>query len=421
MKKRLRILFVFVLLIPFFVFAKYDSFNGSTIDKTNNYIKSDNFKDREKFLILKSPMYYKYSGNSVGIDARFVTGGMLNKDEYVLSVRDNNSYLATGIEYWTMTEVNSSSQYYVENYLKYKEKILTSNIRVTEIVKHEAEVTGNGSYVNPWVFNTRPLVTIRTNSKDYGKIDNQVTSSRYAIEVHSSSSKTYYVDFKLTPTKGYEYEGHDGCRLTNLNTVDGGNTFENNYRINNVIDDMDCTAVFRLRTWNLTLKSNEGYSRNPSPAKVYFKYKTGWYTNSGLSSGFSKLGTLPTRAGYSFEGYKFGSTEVIDKVGNLKVDKNTTIFNETKNNNQNLIAQWKACPAGYYASASDPVCKICPAGTYSKGAAPSCTPCTISKCSRKDIVYSMSSRTISKCSRKDIVYSMSKRTVSKRNRKDIMY
>ena len=51
MKKRLRVLFVFILLIPFFVLAKSEPYGNSTFNKTNNYIKSDNFKDRDTFLI----------------------------------------------------------------------------------------------------------------------------------------------------------------------------------------------------------------------------------------------------------------------------------------------------------------------------------------------------------------------------------
>ena len=374
MKNVTKIFFLFLILIPFFVLAKSDPFNDVTINKVNNYIKSDRYKNRDKYLIFKNPNYYKFNSNTIGFDNRFVTGGLLNKDEFELSIRDNNSYLVTGIEYWTMTEVNRDSEYYIENYLKYKDKIKNSNVRVTQIIKNEVEVTGNGSYVNPWVFSERPLVTIRTNSKDYGKIDNQVVSSRYAIEVSGAKNK-YYVDFNIQPSPGYEYEGHDGCGLVNTNTVDGANTYSNIYRINNVIDDMDCTAVFIPRTWKLTLKSNEGYSKEPVPNIIYYKYRDGWYSNNNFTNNFNVLTTLPTRAGYSFEGYKFGSTEVIDKNGNLKIDKNTTIFNDTKSDNINLIAQWSACPAGYYASASDPVCKICPAGTYSKGAAPSCTPC----------------------------------------------
>ena len=339
MKKYIKFIFLFILLMPFFVVAKSYPYDEATIEMVNNYIKSDNYKNRDKFLILKNPVYFKYNYTSVGIDDRFKMGGLLNKDEYDLSVRNDNSYLATGIEYWTMTDVNSSSQYYVENYLKYKDKTMNSAIRVTEIVKHEVEVTGTGSYVNPWVFYASPLVTIRTNSKDYGKVDGKTISTKYATLINKNK---YYANFKLTPEKGFEYEGHDGCRLVSTNSVEGANTFENDYRISNITDDMDCTVVFVGRTWKLILKSNEGYSKDPVPSVIYYKYKDGWYTNATLSNVFAKLTTLPARTGYSYEGYKFGSIEVIDKNGNLMFDRNATIFNETKNNNQNLIAQWKA-------------------------------------------------------------------------------
>ena len=373
MKRVLQFLFVIIMVLPVFVFATSSNYDDS-IGRINNYIKSDKYRDRDKYLIMSKNTPYSFSTAGISnINSRFETGGMLNTSEYNLSLINDKTYLATGIEYWTMTG-NSSSHYYVENYLKTKEENLKSNVRVTEHVKSEVKVTGSGTYTNPWVFDARPIVTIRTNSETYGLIDNRKVSTRYA----EGNVGNYHVSFVLKPASGFEYAGHDGCRLTTT----GSTTKESTYKINNIITDMDCTARFDSRTFKLTLKTAGTYSKKPSPEVIYFKYLTGWSTNSNITSKVNQnskiLTTLPTRGGYSFEGYKYGTTEVIDKNGNLKQGDNSTIFNSTDTNNIDLTAQWSECPVGTYSDSAHATCQTCPSGYTSRKGADSINKCYIS-------------------------------------------
>ena len=369
MKKILKYLFIIIMILPIFVMAETSNYDTS-IDRANNYIKSDKFKDRDKYLILSGNIPYQFNGVST-TDSRFLYGGMLSEREYNLSLLNNSTYLATGIEYWTMTG-NAASHYYVENYLRTKEESLKSNVRVTEFVKPEIKIKGSGSYSNPWYFDEKPIVTIRTNSETYGLIEG--TYKEYTKYTEGTTG-SYRVSFKLSPKPGYEYAGHDGCRLS----ITGGKITaqEANYVINNVLEDMDCTAMFETRTFHITLDSDK-YDRKPNLTLLHFRYLKGWYTDKELTTAFSKLTTLPTKAGYSFEGYKFGENEVIDKNGNLKQNQNSQIFNNVKDtNDMKITAQWKICPVGTYSDANKPTCVACPSGYTSRQGADAITKCYI--------------------------------------------
>ena len=330
--KKILFLLIIIMIIPVIVMAAQLSFRDS-ITKTNNYITSEKFKDRNKFLILPNAPYM-YTDAGVSTNGNYVNGGLLNKLEYDLSVNKstNRTYLSTGIEYWTSTEVDSETEYIVENYLKTKSKNSKSNIRVTEVVKSEAKVSGNGTYSNPWVFISTPLVIIRSNSIVYGGID--VANNLYAEKYAELKSGSYVASFNLIPNKGYNYVGHDGCRLERVSG--------NQYEIKGILGDIDCTANFDARLFQLNLSSDVGYTTNPEPNKIYYKYLQGWYKDNALSNGFTALSKKPENVGYIFDGYSFGNKTVIGADGKLKLGNNDTTFNDTSSNNINLKANWIA-------------------------------------------------------------------------------
>ena len=330
MKKIIKSVFLIIFLFPIVILAASGNFYDS-ITKTNNYITSEKYKDRNKFLILPNAPYM-YTDAGVSVNGNYVNGGLLNKLEYDLSVNKdtNRTYLSTGIEYWTGTEVNGETEYYVENYLKSKGKSAKSNTRVTEVVKSEVKVSGSGTYSNPWVFLSTPLVTIRTNSIVYGGIDGE--GRQYSEKYAELKSGSYVASFALIPNKGYNYVGHDGCRLERVSG--------NQYEIKGITSDIDCTANFDARLFTLNLTSNVGYTTNPEPDKIYYKYLQGWFKESNLANRFSVLTRKPTNVGYVFAGYSFGSTQVIGADGKLKLGNNDTTFNDTDSNNINLKADW---------------------------------------------------------------------------------
>ena len=332
MKKTFKYVLILILIIPVIVMAAQSSFRDS-ITKTNNYITSDRYRDRNKFLILPNAPYM-YTDAGVSTNGNYVNGGLLNKLEYDLSINKNTNrtYLSTGIEYWTSTEVDDGTEYIVENYLKTKSKNSKSNTRVTEVVKSEAKVSGNGTYSNPWSFISTPLVTIRSNSIVYGGID--AANNLYAEKYAELNSGSYVASFALIPNKGYNYVGHDGCRLERVSG--------NQYEIKGILGDIDCTANFDARLFQISLISDVGYTTNPEPNKIYYKYLQGWYKDNTLSNGFTALSKKPENVGYVFDGYSFGGKKVIGADGKLKLGNNDTTFNDTTSNNISLKTDWIA-------------------------------------------------------------------------------
>ena len=141
------IILIMILIVPFFVYAASLTTYGESITKANNYIL--NYNDRRKFLIFNKKYVYEKSGY---VDnSSFKTGGMLSKSEFDLSVLMNQSYLASGKEYWTTTQTGNSN-YYVDAYLQTKSKDSLSGTRVTQYVKPSTVAVGSGTYANPWVF-----------------------------------------------------------------------------------------------------------------------------------------------------------------------------------------------------------------------------------------------------------------------------
>ena len=80
---------------------------------------------------------------------------------------------------------------------------------------------------------------------------------------------------------------------------------------------------------------------NAAPTPIYLKYNTGWYTNSGATTSFSKLTTKPAYTGYTFGGFYTGKagtgTQIIDANGNIVSGRLTTLTA-----NVTLYAYWTA-------------------------------------------------------------------------------
>ena len=122
------------------------------VRQANNYILNNKFEDKNKYIVFNVPYEYNENGNS--LNTLFNSGGMISKREYEISVRENKSYLSPGIEYWTLTNSKEdiSKQYYIDTGIKEKLAVEKSGVRVTEYVKPEVRVKGEGKYNSPWEF-----------------------------------------------------------------------------------------------------------------------------------------------------------------------------------------------------------------------------------------------------------------------------
>lgn len=109
MKIRKRLLFIVLLLLPVLTKAiTYIDYNSSLTD-VNNYI--NRYQDRNKYLNFNMPyenMPYEFRDGNSYINNNFKRGGLLSILEYNTSKKGNNSYLATGREYWTLSKDGSN-------------------------------------------------------------------------------------------------------------------------------------------------------------------------------------------------------------------------------------------------------------------------------------------------------------------------
>jgi len=345
-------------------------------------------------------MPYEFrDGNSYKNDD-FKKGGLLSVLEYNTSKKGNGSYLATGREYWTLSK-NNSNQYYIDNILLDKNPSDNSGIRVTQFVKPSVNVTGKGTYVNPWVFREQFSVQARSSSNTYGT----VSPSEQMVDGGTRAKLV------IKPITGYMYSGSD-CSISKKSAT--------NYETAPVKKDLICTINFEIRKIKInysctggsgsissqTVKYNDpytiadythctktGYTQKgwktsdgtawtPSSVKnrtfkasctkdtykitldangcgtggssaVYEKYSTGVYRNSGLTKAMTTSEypiTPPSKSGSEFTGYyttKSGGTQLIDADGFRKTsnftktyfDSNATIYAHCKTHTTHV---WRA-------------------------------------------------------------------------------
>ena len=318
MKKRIiRVLvLLMVLVLPVIIYAVSLAPYTDSVTRANNYINK--FSDRKKFLIFNKN--YVYEKDGFGDSGEFKTGGMVSKSEYDLTVYENQSYLATGKEYWTLTS-NGSNKYYIESFIQSKAQSSNSGTRVTQFIKPGTIIKGRGTFANPWTFEEGYEVEIKPNNSSFGSVSPNET--KY---VKAGSS----LEYVLTPTDGYFYNGKkDDCNLIKV----GGDIHENKYELSNINRDINCTAVFELRTYKFSLnikddaKDYKGvkkiYSTDPGYNPIYYKHKKDWYSDANTTNAITKI-NVPVVTGWTFEGYYYGSTKIIDSNGDI-INKNLPI------------------------------------------------------------------------------------------------
>ena len=320
MKNKIKLLLVLFLLIPIIVLAdgQMKQYFDATSD-ANNYINK--YLDRNKYLLLNN-VKFKYENRSLSIDPVFTKGGLLNKSEFDLSLKNGKSYLMTGREYWTMTSAGSGTMYYIDTYALSKSTNASSGVRVTEQVKGSTKITGKGTYANPWVFEEGYEVTIKPNNSVYATITPMIQSVK--------AGGTARIDVRVK--QGYKYAFKDDCGLTRKDAT--------TYEIQNVTKDISCIAIFEQKIYKMNLTSTKTYVTAPSPSTIYYKEGIGWF-NSDASNGVkvTKI-TPPTITGYTFNGYKYGSTQVINASGNILM--NTIPSFSYGSDEQNLVADLTA-------------------------------------------------------------------------------
>ena len=277
-----------LLLLTLPLFANASSKYDDEVFKANNYIT--NFADYQKYIL-------NYNKDNI-----FKKGGLLSKEEFLITYKDGNSYLAPGIQYWTSTPGSKKETRYVIDYsLKELEEAKLSGVRVTEYVRPNTVVTGKGTINNPWEFVRSYKVAVTSSNENFGKID--------------ANSKTQYIKagenviINFTAEQGYKYSGNN-CK--GVNVTQSGNTIT----IKGVDRDMNCQIVFAPRDdIQYTVKYfEENANDNNYTLAAGKEQKLKGTTNTEVSVN----PTIPT--GFEMDGSKSTTNGIIKPDGSLELN-----------------------------------------------------------------------------------------------------
>ncbi len=133
--------------------AKISITYNDTTNNTTQYIS--NYNDYKSFIIQDNDKYL-YDGTSLesSTSLGLTKSGLLNVFEFNVSKNSSgDTYLFTGLKYWTMTS-SSGGKYVIDpsTSIKYKSYSETSNsgARYTQYIMDCTQTIGDGSLNNPW-------------------------------------------------------------------------------------------------------------------------------------------------------------------------------------------------------------------------------------------------------------------------------
>ena len=108
--------------------------------------------DKYTTYLLFDDAKYSYENGILSVNEDFSKGGYINLDEYNISKINGTTYLFNGLKYWTMTEDGNNVNAITSFNGELKPKTDSYGSRITEFVKRNTGVRGDGSYSNPWEF-----------------------------------------------------------------------------------------------------------------------------------------------------------------------------------------------------------------------------------------------------------------------------
>ena len=221
----------FILLLLLFVCGTTVNASGSfgnyssSINKANRFILDF---DRYK-LFIDSSNKYLYDGSSLSSSSSFKNGGFINTYEFKSTMIKNDSYLSTGARYFTMTENGNVVDVVDIKKVTGYDKSESFESRVTEFIIPEAEITGSGTRVDPWVFvNIKYNITVNLS----GATINGASSKSFVVENGNSLS------LDIVPETGFilaSKECDKGAFDKKTNVL----------YFNNVSSDITCNLTFK--------------------------------------------------------------------------------------------------------------------------------------------------------------------------------
>ena len=151
MKKLFKLSLLFCLFFPLLAFASVKVSFDDAKWSSNTYITQ--FSNYRWYIDFNTKKKYAYNGSTFSEVSGFDRGGLVNLNEYKISLEDGKSYLRTARPYWTMT-LNGSKIYSINDGTAtlLDRTSIASGARPTEYIIHQTEVAGQGSFRNPWIF-----------------------------------------------------------------------------------------------------------------------------------------------------------------------------------------------------------------------------------------------------------------------------
>ena len=324
------IIIITLIILPTIINAKTYNYKDA-IEKTNSYIYE--FPDYNDYIKLED-MPYNYETGENKINPYFTKGGFISKDEYQISNMYDTSYLSQGIDYWTLTP-QSAQRNYTLNYTL-QNKLLTdeTNFKVTEFVKNETIVVGDGTLSDPWYFLDVISINLYSSNESRGKL------SLKKCENINEGTKTIVVNkYGEQKAKFYICEGENYryYKSTCSSYLEREGTTNKMYLFGNINDNAICKMDFGYKTYTITLKGCENCN-NPTPNIVYLAYNKDNYFSDEFGENIINEITVPAKTGYTFKGYYknnayIESEKIIDAEGNfISKDINSNITLEPKMN-----------------------------------------------------------------------------------------
>ena len=293
-----KILLVLFLIFPIFVNAVTYS---SATTKAGSYMETGDFKyGYEKYIYTPTNNSSFYNNDS----SSFIKGGMLNLEEFRITLKNNTrslyySYLYEGNPYWTITNGSSSDERKIINsgFSSYKktENSIKIGTKITEYVIPTTSVVGQGTYSDPFIFAPQYKVLIKVNNGERGVMIDEENREVTSIEFLATESD--YRELKIKSKGKYGYIGSTcGTILNDIQSSTG------KIIISGVTRDTECTINFGERPIAVILNQDENTTPS-NPAKLYIIPENGWYSDEFANYSITTLITNPTKIGYIYKGY----------------------------------------------------------------------------------------------------------------------
>ena len=304
--KRTRIFFIlFFLIIPVVILAK--TFSNFEINNVNTFYNK--FLTPSRYLEVERTMPFGLQDGKTVIYGNFKTGGLLNKEEFILTKKNDknaSSYLYDGRKFYLID--GSVVGETITNDGK-------AQFKITEYVKHETRVTGNGKYKTPWMFVDR--YNVKVNAIDNGLVEDKKS---YSLQVKEFDDAI----FNISANSGFKY----------LNNDCGGSTTYSNGKltVSRVEKDIECNVYFtespnsyyleqpvKTVTSQAMGKTLTYYfpeqTKPPVPQNFYAIKNKGFYKDDTVTTRLGLLTFTPYRKGWNFLGYYVNDKQFITSNG----------------------------------------------------------------------------------------------------------